>query len=252
MGSTAGADRNIILRGAGDIIVNSVIQDNASGAAATFKGGVEKTGAGTLTLNAANTYTFGTSVSNGTLLVNNTTGSGTGKGATFVRGTGTIAGPAAIGSGAFLAPGANSAGNLTLNNGLALDGTYAWEINANSVISGFDSITVSGGDITLGGASAFEIAALGGVDFSDGFWAADRSWTVIANAGSGSISGTFFGLTGDVSNAYGAFSLAYGAGAGGDVTLLWTAAAIPEPSAFAALAGLGVLGLAATRRRARR
>ncbi|MBC8011795.1 MAG: PEP-CTERM sorting domain-containing protein, partial [Burkholderiales bacterium] len=42
----------------------------------------------------------------------------------------------------------------------------------------------------------------------------------------------------------------YGSGAGGDITLNWTAgSAIPEPSTFAALAGVAALGLAALRRR---
>jgi alpha-L-rhamnosidase len=57
-----------------------------------------KVGTGTLTLTCANTYSGGTTVNGGTLLVNNTTGSGTGSGSVTVNsgaalgGTGTISG----------------------------------------------------------------------------------------------------------------------------------------------------------------
>ena len=45
-------------------------------------------GSGTLTLTRSNTFSGGTTISNGTLLVNNTTGSGTGTGAVTVASTG--------------------------------------------------------------------------------------------------------------------------------------------------------------------
>ena len=46
---------------------------------------VVKSGLGTLTLGNANSYIGGTSVDGGTLLVNNTTGSGTGTGTVIVN-----------------------------------------------------------------------------------------------------------------------------------------------------------------------
>lgn len=68
-------------------------------------------GAGTTVLTAANTYTGGTTISAGTLEVNNTTGSGSGSGAVTastggtLSGSGSIAGTTVISSGAVLAPG---------------------------------------------------------------------------------------------------------------------------------------------------
>ena len=59
-------------------------------------GSVTQEGSGTVTLNAANTYSGGTTVSAGTLSVNNTTGSGTGTGAVAVNSGGTLSGTGTI------------------------------------------------------------------------------------------------------------------------------------------------------------
>src|SRR5262249_45315358 len=88
--------------------------------------GLVKRGSGTLTITASQTFSGGLVVSNGTVLVNNSTGSGTGPGAVTVYGgtlggVGTVAGPVSIQSGATLSPGA-SAGTLTINNTLTLAG----------------------------------------------------------------------------------------------------------------------------------
>lgn len=94
-----------------------------------------KEGLGTLALAGANTYTGGTTVAKGTLLVNNTSGSGTGTGALNVLangilgGTGTIAptGFNGISSEGVIAPGLNNGnriGSLTINLG-GTDGTMS-------------------------------------------------------------------------------------------------------------------------------
>jgi autotransporter-associated beta strand protein len=107
----------------------------------TFSGGVSgtsalnKLGSGTLTLSAAGTYTGGTTVNAGTLLVNNTSGSGTGTGSvtvsnngTVLGGTGTISGAVTINSGAAILGGtaATASGALTVAGSLTL--------NSNSII----------------------------------------------------------------------------------------------------------------------
>ena len=86
-------------------------------------GSLNKQGAGTLTVTGANTFDAGTTVNGGTLLVNNTTGSGTGSGAvsvsnvgTVLGGNGTIGGDLTVNAGALIAPGsaASTAGTLTI------------------------------------------------------------------------------------------------------------------------------------------
>jgi autotransporter-associated beta strand protein len=84
-----------------------------------------KTGSSTLTLMGTNTYSGGTVINGGTLLVNNVAGSGTGSGAVSVNNGGTLAGNGIISgavnvySGGVLAPG-NPLGELTISNNLTL------------------------------------------------------------------------------------------------------------------------------------
>ena len=89
--------------------------------------GLTKTGVGTLILTASNTYWAATQIDDGTLLVNNATGSGTGSGGVNANdggalgGTGTVAGVVSVASGGQLASGAGGAGTLTLQGGLTLN-----------------------------------------------------------------------------------------------------------------------------------
>ncbi|MEO5914503.1 MAG: autotransporter-associated beta strand repeat-containing protein [Luteolibacter sp.] len=231
--------------GSGTYSYGGVIADGA-----TAKVGltVNLTGSGSQTLTNTNSYTGATTVSAGTLFLNGSLAAGT---ATSVGGTATVAGTGTFNGVVTVdgtaAPGNNVAGTLNFANDLALNGNYAWEIGANSTVSGFDKLAIAGaGNVTLGGSSTLSIATLAGVDFLDSFWTASQSWKVIDNNGSGAVTGTFAALSGITSNSYGAFSLGYGSGSGSDVTLNWIPAAVPEPSA-AALAVLG--GLALVRRR---
>jgi autotransporter-associated beta strand protein len=74
-------------------------------------GSLTKSGLGSLTLTAANTYSGGTTITGGTLYVNNTSGSGTGSGAVTVQtggtlaGKGIITGPVTVQSGGVIASG---------------------------------------------------------------------------------------------------------------------------------------------------
>ncbi len=134
-----------------DLIVSMILDGpgNAGGA-----GGIHKLGDGTMLLTAANTYNGGTTVSAGTLLGNNTTGSGTGSGAVLVHqsgtlgGTGSIAGTVTIGAGGMHAPGA-SVGSQTVGGETWLPGgAFQFEINDADGVpggpAGWDLLNVSG------------------------------------------------------------------------------------------------------------
>lgn len=120
-----------------------------------------KTGAGTLTLSGNNSYNGGTTVT-GTLLVNNTTGSGTGSGAVNVNAGATLGGTGAI-SGAvnvsgILAPGGATLGSLasgplTLNDG----STYRYKFNSTTVGADLQNIT---GGLSLSGTIALDLVDL--------------------------------------------------------------------------------------------
>jgi len=117
--------------------------------------GLVKRGSGTLTLTTAQTFSGGLVVSNGTVFVDNITGSGTGSGAVTVyggilAGNGTISGAVSIESGATLSPGA-SVGKLTINNTLTLAGNTLIEVDkangTNDVVAA--SSVNYGGTLTI-------------------------------------------------------------------------------------------------------
>lgn len=115
-------------------------------------GGLFKTTTGVATLSAANTYSGGTSVSGGTLLVNNATGSGTGSGNVSVSnggslaGTGSISGFVTNASGGSISAG-DLVGVLNLNSMVWLGGsTNRWDINdaTGGAGIGWDLLDLSG------------------------------------------------------------------------------------------------------------
>ncbi|MGC4017335.1 MAG: hypothetical protein QM755_22895 [Luteolibacter sp.] len=123
------------------LTVNQVITGSASA-------DLTKIGAGTLELKGVNTYPGNTLVSAGSLLVNNTSGSGTGSGqvtvsgsSTRIGGTGTISGT--VDCAGILAPGSGGIGTLTTGS-TSLSGTLAIEVNGTNA----DKLTANG-DLTL-------------------------------------------------------------------------------------------------------
>jgi autotransporter-associated beta strand protein len=196
---------------------------------------------GTTILTAANTYSGGTTVADGTLLVNNTTGSATGTGAVYVYtngvlgGTGTIAGAVIVTNGGVLSAGA-SVGVLTLQNGLDLSqgGTNLWELAANTTGGdgvNFDQLSLTGGNLALGGTSRLRVKFIGAATFPDPanpFWQQTNIWKVIALSGSAANPGltVFSGVDGVEGNTAGTFTII--ADAAG-VYLVFTPSAAPPP-----------------------
>jgi MYXO-CTERM domain-containing protein len=211
--NVAVADNGFRVGGAGNLILSGVVSNNTT---VGFNTRLAKEGTGALTLSNANTFAGGVTVSAGSLFVENTTGSGTGSGAVTVQ------------SGAVLGGNGSIGGSVTFNAG------SKFAFSTTSVLD------VNGASVSFGGFSISDLSGLtGSVDVG--------TYTLIA--GSASISATNLANVGSAN----AFSLsaeknAYFDLGTGDLQLV-VASAIPEPAAYSAVLGLGVVALAAARRR---
>jgi GH25 family lysozyme M1 (1,4-beta-N-acetylmuramidase) len=150
-------------------------------------GSLVKTGQGTLRLGLSSSY-GDTTVSNGTLFVDNTTGSGTGFGNVVVvggslGGTGIISGPVTIASGGTLSPGSPTLiGTLTLNSAPTFNGTIFMQIDRNGGSPLADKIIRTGGTLTYGGTLVISNsgAALAGGEVFTNFAATSYAGTFAA------------------------------------------------------------------------
>ena len=209
---------------------------------------ITKVGTGTVNFArlAGNTYDGGTIVSNGTLLVNNTSGSGAGTGAVNLYGGSTLGGTGII------------AGTVTVNNGLITPG--------NSV----GTLTVGTLTLTSGASNRLEVAGLGSsdklvvtgaltwagqlsIDIAGSGYSYGDSWTLFTfNSQSGTLGGV--NLTGTTYVAGLTVNGGYWEGPAGDTQWRFdpstgVLSVIPEPSA-GALVALGLLlGYVSSRRR---
>ena len=162
-----------------------------SGAGQFRRDAASPTAAGRTILTGANSYSGGTFLIAGTLVVNNTNGSGTGSGGVFVSntaalsGNGFIAGPVVC---AGLISDSPGAGVLTLGGGLDLSagGTNLWELSALSDTgagTNFDQLILTGGNLALGGSSRLQIgfthSALAPTNTSP-FWMMSHTWKIIS------------------------------------------------------------------------
>jgi autotransporter-associated beta strand protein len=201
-----------------DTTFSGVIQDS---------GAITKSGTGALSLTGANTYRHGTTVNNGTLLVANQGGSGTGTGVVQVNsgtlgGTGVISGKTTIGTGsgtgAFLAPEAGSTvqATLTIRNTLTFnaDATYTCTFRAKRSMARSDKVVAKGVTVNSGAEIALSGRTMGHLNTG-------LILTLISNTSANPISGTFSNLPdgGIVTINRNNFQASYSGGDGNDLTL---------------------------------
>jgi autotransporter-associated beta strand protein len=209
-----------------DTAFSGVIRDTG-GTQNGHGGKLTKVGNGALSLSGANLYTGDTTVSGGSLILTNATGSGTGTGAVSVSagtlgGSGTIADAVTVGTGsgagAFLAPAASAKQPTTLTIESALtfkaDSTYTYTLRAKKRQSQSDQVIAQG--VTIESGAQFNF--LGQVQ---GKLHRGTSFSVISNAAGTPISGTFANLSDGAVVSVGGNSLqaSYTGGDGNDLTL---------------------------------
>lgn len=182
-----------------------------------------------------------------------------------LKGSGVVFnGPVTLASGAQHSPG-NSPGIQTFNSGLSYStgSILNWELIANSGTgagTNYDFLSVTGGSLSVASGALLNLIFSGSgsaVSWSDPFWNADRSWTIIDALAATSSTGDF--TLGTISNdslgrslnsirEYAGFALDQ---SGNNVVLTFTA--VPEPSSYVlALMGLGISGWAMRRRKSHR
>jgi len=205
-------------------LFSGVIQDG--GATGGTGGSLTKIGNGQLVLRHRNTYTGGTTIKHGKLVVNNKGGSGTGSGAVQVDagtlgGTGVIAGAVTIGDGsgprAFLSPGFKSdvnPGTLTIQSVLTFNSDASYHSGLNTNTAKADQVVALG--VTINSGALFVFTDLGSGTLTPG-----TVFTIIDNTSATPIAGNFSNLPdGSTFTSNGnTYKVNYEGGTGNDLTL---------------------------------
>jgi autotransporter-associated beta strand protein len=187
-------------------------------------GSLTKIGTGTLTLRAVNSYTGGTRVTAGTLLLQKMTSSGSQTGignvlvdAGILGGVGDVAGAVKIGNGcglpASLSPGIDGPGTFTITKQLLFksDGIYSFDLDSSTLTA--DRVIAKGVTIDIGARFSFGVVT--------GALPAGSVFTIIDNTAATPIVGNFSNLPdGSIFTQSGnIFHVSYEGGDGNDLTL---------------------------------
>ena len=190
----------------------------------TGSGSLAKSGKGKLTLSKANTYIGGTTVSKGTLLATNRSGSATGTGAVAVNagtlgGTGKMSGAVTIATAttaAILAPGSGARpGTLTTLKTLTFNSLGNYKADLNSTLVTADQVVAKG--VTINSGATITITDLG-----TGTLTVGTVFTIINNTAAVTpIAGTFSNLADGSTLIVGSntYQASYAGGTGNDLTL---------------------------------
>ncbi len=204
-------------------VFSGTIQDG--GISGGTGGSLTKLGTGTLKVGGDNSYTGGTVLAEGSLIVNNGTGSGTGTGAVQVDngtlgGKGIIAGAVTVGTGsgtgAFLAPGAGArkTNTLTIQSALTIkaDGTYSYRVKTKRAEA--DQVIANG--VTIESGAQFSFKQLANKQLTAG-----TVFSALDNTSANPIAGTFANLPDDSTFTDGnnTYQVDYQGGDGNDLTL---------------------------------
>ena len=213
-----------VLLGANNLTVGSNNLNTTFSGVIQDTGSLTKIGNGRLILTNANTYTGGTTVDAGILLVNNRSGSGTGSGNVRVSG-GTFGGAGSVtgavilgtgsGTGAFLAPGKSGVkpGTLTCQSKLTLKADATYKVTLDSRIAAADKVSALGVSIRN--------ALILFNDIGASVIPPGTVFTVIDNTAATPIAGTFSNLADGSTVTVGSntFQADYQGGDGNDLTL---------------------------------
>ncbi len=258
----------LIFHRSDDVTFNGVI----SGAGGIAQGVSSSTTSGTTRLTAANTYTGGTLVSGGTLLVQNSSGSATGTGAVVVTaavpslratfgGAGTITGTLTVNANGTVFPTALlNVGATTLNGGTR----FAWVLSDANAAAGVGSglLGITGG-LTLNATPTFgQELTIAPTTFNGSvaglaanFNGSQNYSFVLASTTTGitgfDVNSVLFDLSGFQNSYNGTWSVATSLD-GMNLLLNYTASAIPEPAETAALVGALAIGLVVLKRRSKK
>jgi autotransporter-associated beta strand protein len=223
IGSLSG--RGSVLLGANTLTIGTNNQSTTFSGVIQDSGGLTKSGIGTLTLSAANTYAGNTTVSAGVLVASNRTGSATGTGPVNVNagtlgGKGTVSGAVTIGTGsgggAVLAPGiaSNQPAILTCENTLSFkaDSTYTYKLNTRNGRA--DQVVANG--VTIESGAQFDFNGVANKRLANG-----TVFTAISNTSANPLAGTFANLADNSIFTVGRnkYQANYEGGDGNDLTL---------------------------------